>query len=725
MSEVSGNINDIKGELTQIKEFKHSSNKYPLIKLTDRKGRVIDFNISEGKKNLITLGTTGSGKTTSVLLPTINNLIKHHNVGLILDVKSELYQDVYHIAKSHGREKDIVFVGTQDFCTPINILASIKNEEQLKNILTACSPSVGSNDSYWAQNAVEDVMNVVALDKWYHEYKGKKYAYNFNTLLDYIINQTAVLSLYYKIEEVKDYLPTNIEDIVTKTKADAFSLYSAAINPESTDAQQQKTWRSGRLATTIRPFTEEPFYSNLNCSDNQKTLHDMVFKEGKIIVLTIPIEYESVGFTLGKLIREIYYKSVLSNSPEDRIQLKLGDEFNRYTFLLIDEYQGFVNTESSNGVITDDSWGSISRSFENINIYATQSIRHLDNAIGDVATDVIMSNCASEIILRAQDARTLEHIRRVYDRSLKGDLEFLINPDGRYCAARLECDGGKICFRGTMDVPEQAYFHSSEYKEGKKISAISLNEINRLEPRYANGLFISRNLRSGSEITLTNGEKIRGISSFWKKFDPDHTELSYAFLDLVNLNERVSKLMIFTPYNFDFNKSSSGQLVERLNRLSRLKSSIREKNYIRTITDEGYEYVLKSNLAPKSINISDEIMFVCKDTYKGWEDISAKLNIPPSKRITIQELRSKKFKVSEKILCFVMGGGDLSSNQFDYFRSIDNFVKVKKANQSGLIYTGIAHATDAFVFDYLADRSFITPTELAEHLIKLGYPRNN
>ena len=389
--------------------------------------------------------------------------------------------------------------------------------------------------------------------------------------------------------------------------------------------------------------------------------------------------------------------------------------------MLIDEYQGFVNTESSNGVITDDSWGSISRSFENINIYATQSIRHLDNAIGDVATDVIMSNCASEIILRAQDSRTLEHIERVYGKSLKGDLEFLINPCERSCAARMENNGAKHCFRGSMDVPEQAMFHSIEYKDGKRDSIATLSLRSKQKELYAEGLFISKNMKSCSEITMSDGERVRGRFSFLEKYVRCDDGLRDAYNRLLEFNQGVGELMLLTPYSFDFGKEKIPQLINRINKIAKMKESIRGRNYTRTMTSGGFEYVPKPNLAPTSLKLESDVLFVCKDTYKGWEDVSAKIDIPSNKRVTISELRSRKYKVEEKIICFVMGGGDLSSRQFDYFRSYDEFMKVKKQNPNGLIYTGVAHATDAFVFDYSADRSFITPTELAEYLIKLGY----
>lgn len=722
MSEITGNVDDVKGDLEKVRDLKFSANTYPLLRIFKKgvSGKVVDFNIAEAKKNIITLGTTGSGKTTSVLLPALENLIKHNNVGLILDVKSELYQDVYHIAKLHERADDIVFIGTQEFCTPINLLASLKNEEQLRNIIAACTPSSGSqnNGDYWQSNGVEDVMNVVSLDRWYNEYKGRKYRYNFNTLLDYILDAKKIKLLYKDLAEVACYMPEGVANTMQKTLVDSFSIINAAINENDSDVQNQKTWRSGQVATVLKPFTEEPFASNLNCEDNPKTLHDLIFKDGKIIVLTIPIEYEAVGFVLGKLLREIYYKSVLSNSLEDRQKLKLGDDFNRYTFLLIDEYQGFVNTKAANGVITDDTWGSISRSFENINIYATQSIRHMDNAIGETAADVIMSNCASEIILRAQDRRTLGHVDLVYNKVLRGDSDFLINPSSRLCVARLESNGGKLCFKGSMEVEDQSTFHTKAYKIAKLESLKDLdNPTNKLKKRIGGLFVIARSVENGT-VTMSNGEIISVRDVLIKYLNNDDTRCSSSeCMD----HEKVSFLnMMVTPYNFDFDEDKMQLLALKLERLSNIKGKILKLNYIKTMGKNGYEHILKPEINILQ-RIEDDVLFVCQDYYRAWDDVSAVLDIPNSKRTTISALAKNKFKISERIICFVMGGGNLSSEQFNFFRNTDKFLKIKNANPRSIIYTGIGHAGDTFVFDYLADQSFITPTELAIHLKKIGY----
>ena len=243
MSEnLTGNIDNITDKEIQERNFNCNKETYPILKFkNEHSNEVEELNIASAKKNVMIFGSTGTGKTSSVILPCINNLIKNNNCGLIMDIKSELYQDIYTIAKYHKKEEDVVFIGTESFCENINILASVKNAEQLKNVLNACKPYSSGNNEYWWFSGVEDVLDVLIIDEWYKkEILGEEYTYSFKSLYSYITNNNIVYNIYKNFEKEKHLAPENVYQIYQKNIEDSFSLYSTSINKDCQESQQQK-----------------------------------------------------------------------------------------------------------------------------------------------------------------------------------------------------------------------------------------------------------------------------------------------------------------------------------------------------------------------------------------------------------------------------------------------------------------------------------------------------
>ena len=83
-------------------------------------GESISF--ADASHNMITLGTTGSGKTMQIILPAACSLIKAGFGGLIVDVKGNFTNYVRMIAREYGRLDDVVEFGPGPDATPVNLL---------------------------------------------------------------------------------------------------------------------------------------------------------------------------------------------------------------------------------------------------------------------------------------------------------------------------------------------------------------------------------------------------------------------------------------------------------------------------------------------------------------------------------------------------------------------------------------------------------------------------
>ena len=60
-------------------------------------------NFEDARHNCLVLGTTGSGKTASIILPAAERLIAAGFGGLIVDIKGNFTGQIRAIARAHGR----------------------------------------------------------------------------------------------------------------------------------------------------------------------------------------------------------------------------------------------------------------------------------------------------------------------------------------------------------------------------------------------------------------------------------------------------------------------------------------------------------------------------------------------------------------------------------------------------------------------------------------------
>ncbi len=317
---------------------------------------------------------------------------------------------------------------------------------------------------------------------------------------------------------------------------------------------QQKMWRSGQLGTIISPFIREPFASSLFNDNNQKTIHDLIYKDGKIVVLVLSPEYETEGYALGKLLREIYFKAVLSNNQLALDSYKIGKEHNRYTFLLIDEYQFYINTSNENGSLTDESWTGISRSYGNINIFATQSISSMVSKTktpADVST--IIQNCVNEIHLPTKDETTFNQANFIADGFT--DCEFLRypKPNERAGLARIAENGGiKVVKFNNTEIPAYAATHTNTYRIEKLEAQKRLAGIIKAKPDLDfNNFHILR--KNPLTITLSNGYKIP-THDFWM------IPVVAVCMEVIDSAETLA--FVETPKNIVFNEKTPEYLTK-------------------------------------------------------------------------------------------------------------------------------------------------------------------
>ncbi|HFQ5875990.1 TPA: exodeoxyribonuclease VII large subunit [Pseudomonas aeruginosa] len=745
-----------------------------------------EFLASEATRNVLVLGQTGSGKSTSIMLPAIHSFIKNDCPGLVLDIKADLYSAIHAIAKQHNKLDNIRFIGVHDFCEEINILASIKTTEQLKNILSSIKPYTSEQNSYWFYSGLMDVMDIVNIHKWYvEEINKEEYRFSFKTINNYISIGSITRKIVDDAFEEIDFAPEAIADSIRKVMREPFSLYpkhepGQPVSEEEVDVSQQKLWRSGQIANILSSLIKEPFHSKLFNDSNSKSLHDYIYEDGKMLVLTVPLEHESTGYLVSKLLREVYFKAVCQNEIDDLDTYKIGPKFNRYTALVIDEYQFYLNTEQQNGVITDDNWLSISRGYRNINLFATQSISSMYSKSQNIhAVNTIVQNFANKIFLTTSDPATCEHAKFLTKDFATGGVvqdlmeSVLLSPAAgkRVGVFRVSNKGG-ILFDafdyGTNELSK--HMNSDEFMSLKKQSANELKASGIKPVIVETGYKIISSTEKG--FTTTNGNKKRKADFMKTKLYEDIYNAIDKSVDGDDKNLPLLDNFIFTPHNLTFGENTATDIEKMVAKLNEFKSTksdsvvdfIRElvgmvaeidvtgpnKDPNKTEEEATYEvlrhqrarrdaayasYTTHRELIGKSGGFDLNVAVITHNNSNGYEDFRSTLAENKIAKIIVQDfektLTDLEFRKSKQgvdvlrklkwadVVCVVRGGGDLSHPSFKYYRN-DGFVPcIKKINPHCKVITALGHAPNVFLADLYADYSFITPTAAANYINEL------
>ena len=96
-------------------------------------------------------GSTGSGKSASVILPTLEDRIARGHTVLFFAYKGHEHRQVKAVARRHGRLEDVREFG-KPHGTPVNILASLSVKDARQCIIDL-GGGVGQRDPYWANTA--------------------------------------------------------------------------------------------------------------------------------------------------------------------------------------------------------------------------------------------------------------------------------------------------------------------------------------------------------------------------------------------------------------------------------------------------------------------------------------------------------------------------------------------------------------------------------------------
>lgn len=363
-------------------------------------GRCITFD--DATHHLLALGTTGSGKSASVIFPALYRLIGSGAFGLIIDIKGNFRWVLRPMASSLGREMDILELGTSASAIPINILKGMSRHQMRQFFETLTTQNIKSSQSMdWHMKGVAGAADCGQLLLFLNE----KYP-NLQPdcrLISEMVNEPDDARKLYRLFKEKVYDGSRLEHRHFLSSIENYRFHILKDVPKTTSSagttlDEQLSWGLQGVRDGLRNFINAPGIEKNFCCPGAPGL-DLVepILQGKLIVLRFDLDTGPAGASLARMILSHYYSCIFSlglHLPKDK-----------KSFVCVDEFQEIADLSSNR--LSDSSFIALAREFNCIFMAATQSMSALLAKGADpAAVTSFAANCNQKIILYSDDEMT-------------------------------------------------------------------------------------------------------------------------------------------------------------------------------------------------------------------------------------------------------------------------------------------------------------------------------
>lgn len=393
-------------------------------------GRHVSFN--DANLHTLVLGTTGSGKTRSVLLPALKRHIEAGNAGLIEDIKGNFSDYVRAMAVACGRENDIVEFGIGSAASPINLLETMEPDGAYNFFFGLIEKQIGGrsgNMDFHSRGATQgaDIFRMLRdLARWQRRTSNARTVSPcLPLILDCFSDPAAASRLFTQyVAKVADRNDEETRKYIARVQNSRFHVLNQAGKERGSTINQQEqiAYATNQIISAIRGFLDERGIQEKFCGNCAPALYmDKLIRDGKIIILRFGTAAGRAAAYISRVITNAFYETIFD--------IGLANPAPR--FVCIDEFQEVADLSS--GKNSDFNFVSLAREFGCGFMAATQSLSALAAKSSAECMEGFVSNCNQKIMLFSDDTLTRELARR-YDPNvdllqLKPDEAFAVTYD--------------------------------------------------------------------------------------------------------------------------------------------------------------------------------------------------------------------------------------------------------------------------------------------------------
>jgi len=241
-------------------------------------------------KNALIVGPSGSGKTSTVLIATLNSIVRSNSSMVVLDVSSEIYTLMSGYLSTKSKIYCIDFSENSDGFNPLDC-KSVSDIQKVASILIKNSGTESKSDPYWSASA-EKILCIFI--QYLIEYTPPEY-HNMANLV--------------RMVETFAGEPGKIDGCFAKTTGDILTTYKSIISVG------EKTLQSSvSTALVALKLFKNPEVAR--CSAKSTINFDDFRKEKSILFINTPVTDVNFLAPYSALLFEQLFKVVLSKIPQ-------------------------------------------------------------------------------------------------------------------------------------------------------------------------------------------------------------------------------------------------------------------------------------------------------------------------------------------------------------------------------------------------------------------------
>ena len=364
----------------------------------------------------LVVGTTGTGKTKFLLIPSILMMAKSHNKPslVIIDVKGEILSKTYHTVTSNNYDTHIIdlrHVERSEHYNPLdNIINHYDNylndkkpsnpskflyESEINKLANLIIPLEKGDDSFWyeaAQNIFKGIIYGLLED--YEDNLSKNDEKGFKR------SQFTFASIY----NINSLTPEEFREFFLRrnNKSESRKLVNTNVLSNYEPTGQMNRTLSSIMSTYVTAFNRFIDSASLQVTLKSDFSIDTIKEIPTAIYILLPDEDKSRYPLASIIINQIYSKCV------DLSTDNMNSPSNKDVHFLLDE---FANLPKLPNV---DTWLSIGRERKIFLSIFVQAMSQLEDKYGKEYTKTIIQNCNLKVILGLGETQSVDYFKHMF-----------------------------------------------------------------------------------------------------------------------------------------------------------------------------------------------------------------------------------------------------------------------------------------------------------------------